>query len=475
MMRLLAIARNAFIETIRQPIYTVLILVTIGLLVGTVPLAHWSMGRGSGEYAETDQLNLIVWGLSTLLGTALLIAAFSAASVLSREIEEKTILTVISKPVSRPMIVLGKYLGVAAAMIVAIYICSLAYLMTVRHGVVSRAFEPFDWAVIVLGCSALAAAMLGGMACNYFFGWQYTSAAIALKLILMTAAMAVIAVVGRGWTLVPFWSGLSVDAVAAILLIMLCGLIFAAVAVAASTRLGQLQTLFVCVGFTVIGLWTNYLFEQFREVNLLARVAYKAWPNMSFFLAMDTIMQGNELPMSYAGMAAAYAACHIVAILAIGMVLFQRRETEVQASSSAPRLVTLLAWCLRFTAVAAALLAIGVAGNFDSFRRIAGAVGATAAAAGVWLLAGLVGRGAKWVYIPALAASALALVAGPAALFAPSVRSFVGQWDVGWPVAAGVADAVILLILLLPRTRYHFGFTPSKARKRGRGELRANL
>ena len=119
MMRLFAIARNAFVETVRQPIYTVLVLVTFGLLVAELPLSHWSMGRGAAEYRQTDQLNMIVWGLSTLLGAGLLIASFSAASVLSREIEEKTILTVLSKPVPRPMVVVGKYLGVAAALTAA--------------------------------------------------------------------------------------------------------------------------------------------------------------------------------------------------------------------------------------------------------------------------------------------------------------------------------------------------------------------
>ena len=74
MTRLFAIARNAFVETIRQPIYGVLILVTIAVLVlDTFMSSGYTMGRGSGEYAATDQQMMINLGLSTLLVSGALI------------------------------------------------------------------------------------------------------------------------------------------------------------------------------------------------------------------------------------------------------------------------------------------------------------------------------------------------------------------------------------------------------------------
>ena len=141
MTRLLAIARNAFVETIRQPIFGVLILLTFLVLVLDVPLSSWTMGRGQAEYRSTDQQMLLSLGLSQLLISGLWISAFSAAGVLSREIEDRTVLTVVSKPVPRAVLVLGKYVGVAAALIAAYYLCSLAFLMTVRHGVMPTASD----------------------------------------------------------------------------------------------------------------------------------------------------------------------------------------------------------------------------------------------------------------------------------------------------------------------------------------------
>ena len=60
---------------------------------------------------------LIDIGMATVFVAGGLLAAFVATGVLTREIENKTALTVISKPVGRPLFVLGKFLGVAGALI----------------------------------------------------------------------------------------------------------------------------------------------------------------------------------------------------------------------------------------------------------------------------------------------------------------------------------------------------------------------
>src|SRR3972149_4451287 len=115
MLRFWSICRNSFVQTIRQPIFSVLILVTCAVLVVDLPLSGWTMGIGATSYEKTDQILMENLGLSTLLVSGLLVAAFSAASVLTREIEDNTALTVISKPVPRPVFVLGRFAGVTAA------------------------------------------------------------------------------------------------------------------------------------------------------------------------------------------------------------------------------------------------------------------------------------------------------------------------------------------------------------------------
>jgi len=154
MIRFWSICRNTFVQTIRQPIYGVLLLFTFLVLVLSLPMAAWTMGEKGGDYQASDQKMLIQLGLGSLLGTGLLLAAFGASSAVSREIEDRTALTVMSKPVSRATFVLGKFTGVAGAVGAAFYLSSIVFLMTVRHQVMSSAGDPYDWPVIVLGCLA---------------------------------------------------------------------------------------------------------------------------------------------------------------------------------------------------------------------------------------------------------------------------------------------------------------------------------
>ena len=88
--RFYTVALNTFVETIRQPIYGVILLATATLLILNVSLAAFTL--------DDDDRLLLDLGLSTLLLSGLFLSAFSAAGVLSREIENKTVLTVISKP-----------------------------------------------------------------------------------------------------------------------------------------------------------------------------------------------------------------------------------------------------------------------------------------------------------------------------------------------------------------------------------------
>jgi|GEM_PF-215258 len=197
MIKFLSIAQNTFVQTLRQPVLLLILLATYTVLVLAVPLTGWTV---STDYHATDQMMLRNLGLSTLLLAGLLAAAFSASSVLSREIEDRTALTVISKPVPRSIFVLGKFAGVAAAVAVVYYLCSLVFLLTVRHKVMPAASDPYDWPVIVLGVLAFVTALLIALAGNFFFAWPFPSAWITSSLVTFTLAMALVLFIGKGWT-----------------------------------------------------------------------------------------------------------------------------------------------------------------------------------------------------------------------------------------------------------------------------------
>src|SRR5690242_17231027 len=109
------IARNTFVEAVRQPIFFVMIVICGVLQLFNTWSTGFSMGYSDSAEVSGDNKLLLDIGLATVLVCGMLLAAFVATAVVSREIENKTVLTVVSKPIGRPTVVLGKYLGVAAS------------------------------------------------------------------------------------------------------------------------------------------------------------------------------------------------------------------------------------------------------------------------------------------------------------------------------------------------------------------------
>jgi len=459
MIRLWAIGRTTFLQTIRQPIFGVLILVTFALLVMTLPLSGWTASSDDGR---SDQKMMESIGLSTLMVNGLLISAFSAAAALGREIEDKTALTVIAKPVTRATFVLGKFIGVAGAVILAYYLCSLVFLMTVRHGVMPTVRNPFDWPVIVLGLSALGLAVLVALLGNLMYDWAFTSASIWAVTVLLSVSMAVIAFVGKEWRIVSFGQDIGGQLLVAMGLMLMAVVVFSAIAVAASTRLGQVMTLLVCFGIFILGSMYRSLFGPDTQDIFIARVLGAVLPNLTTFYMLDAMMLDTPIPAAYFLTALSYCVLYSAAVLALGIAVFQTRPLETQgASASMPALVGVLAWTGRAGAVAcgitgAVILSIS---KYHTLGGLSTAAMLLVAAAAGWILWGLFGRGVRWAYWLVLVADCAA--GGIFTVVSTGLFRF-GKWAgdaEGLTIrAAGLSAAAlcVLLVLLLPRTRRHF-------------------
>ena len=456
MIRLLAICQNTFVQTVRQPVFTWMLLVTLVILALSVPLSTWAM---SVDYHKTNQKMLEGLGLGTLLICGLVIASLSAASVLSREIEDKTALTVISKPVARPVFVLGKFLGVAAAVMLFFYLSALIYLLSLRHGVVPAKADPIDWPVIVVGSSALALALGVAAAGNILFNWTFTSAYVYAKTAMLSLAMGVIAFVGKGWHIIPFGQGLRGQLFLALVLLAMALLMFVAIAVAASTRFGRVATLLICLGVLVVGSEHTKLFNHFSGRIVLSYPAHWVLPNLTFFYAIDALAQDNGIHPSHVALAAGYCACYVAGVLAIGAIMFQRRSLEGSESSTAvPGVVGFLAIVGQVAAAVAVVVGFEAVLGWmmeywqADFRPVAGValIPLIAAGAVMWMFWNFFARGNRWCYWSLVVLT----VAGTIAMLV----SLFGLWAQPAQLAgAGVPVPFVLLAMLLsPRTRRHF-------------------
>lgn len=120
MRQILVIARNTFREAVRNRVFASLIFFAIALLAVT-------MAASSASLHEETRLMKDV-GLFLTSTFSSMICVFVGASLVYKEIERKTIYTILPKPIHRWQFLLGKYLGVMATMAVQVGVMGVALL-----------------------------------------------------------------------------------------------------------------------------------------------------------------------------------------------------------------------------------------------------------------------------------------------------------------------------------------------------------
>jgi ABC-type transport system involved in multi-copper enzyme maturation permease subunit len=340
--QLWAIARNTSVECIRQPVTLAVLVAGTLLIVLSVPF--------SGFTLMDDQRMFVDLGLSTVFVCGTLLSAFLATSALSREIEVRTALTVVSKPVGRPVFVWGKFLGVAAALTACTAFLGLVFMLVDMHGTMPTVSTPYHFPVLTFGILAVAAAFAGAIWANYFYGWNFPASVLLLGVPLLAVAYVVCLVFDKDWTAIMPGSQFRGQLWIALTMMWLGLCVLASIAVASSTRFGQVVTLGVTFGSFVLGLMSDWLFarpmrqlsESFERMaaegsaTSWADAAHAKWaalqaayalvPNFQVFWLSDAVQQGKPIPASYVLPSAAYGAAVIAAAMLLATALFQRRE-----------------------------------------------------------------------------------------------------------------------------------------------------
>jgi ABC-type transport system involved in multi-copper enzyme maturation permease subunit len=321
--KLFTIAKNTFIETLRQPVYAVIIVAALLLFFISPSLTMYTLGDDNKLLREV--------GLSTLFLASLFVAIFSASGAVAEEIENKTIITVLSKPVQRPIFIIAKFFGVAAAVALAHYICTIALLMAIRHGVLVSVNDQRDWTVISTAAVVVVAAFLLSAFFNYAYDWRFSSTAIVLTGIFATFGIVFLYFIDRNWQFNPQNNGINALDVYGAVLLFLAAIIIVALAVAFSARFNIVVTLSACIGIFLLGLISDYTFGRFAETCVWAKIGRFLVPNLQIFWISDAIYESGEgseivVPLKYIIISATYAVCYTTAILLSAVALFQRRQ-----------------------------------------------------------------------------------------------------------------------------------------------------
>ena len=318
MYKLFTLTKNTFIETLRQPIYAILIGAALLLFLISPSLTMFTMSEDNKLLREIS--------LSTLFLTSLFVAIFSASGAVADEIEKKTVLTVLSKPVGRPIFILAKFLGVTGAVALAHYICTVAMLMAIRHGVLETSSDTHDWTTIGAAGVAAALTILLSTFFNYSYDWRFSSTAVGLAALFATMAILFLTFIDRNWQFNPQNNGINSLDIYASVLLLLAAIIIVALAIAFSARFNIVVTLSACFGIFLLGLISDYTFAKFAENHLWAKIGRFLVPNMQIFWISDAIYEGSVVPLKYIFISASYAICYTTGILLIAVAMFQRRQ-----------------------------------------------------------------------------------------------------------------------------------------------------
>lgn len=130
--RVMGIARNTLREGIRDRLFLAVGVFAAFVLGSSLLIGPLSLGE---QVRITQDI-----GLAAISLMSFMIAILVGTSIVSREIDRRTIYTVISKPVERWQFIVGKFLGLAA--IVTLLIAGMTVLLVLIDLGVAREFNP---------------------------------------------------------------------------------------------------------------------------------------------------------------------------------------------------------------------------------------------------------------------------------------------------------------------------------------------
>lgn len=217
-------------------------------------------------------------GLTLIRVLGILLAVWSAGASVSDEIEEKTALTLLSKPISRRQLVMGKFFGIIIGVAIFCIILSTFFVPTCAYKVVFDSRENCE-------LEPLSEACLESMK-----------------------------------TVVP-----------ALVLTFMQVVIMTSIAVALSTRLPVIPNMTICVLIYALGhlvplMAMSSALGQFAIVGFLANFLSAIVPGLAHF-SIEAAIGGGELITSYfLLLAGIYCSLYTTVALLVALILFEDRD-----------------------------------------------------------------------------------------------------------------------------------------------------
>jgi len=141
MKRTAAIAWNTFRETIRDRILYNLLIFTLLLIGSTVFLQNLAVGNPTQVMIDLGLAFVSVFGT--------LITVFVGIGLVYKEIDRRTIYTIVSKPISRHQFLLGKFMGLQITLAINLILMTVLLMGSIYYAVGDTPWHIL-WAILFL-------------------------------------------------------------------------------------------------------------------------------------------------------------------------------------------------------------------------------------------------------------------------------------------------------------------------------------
>ncbi len=302
LLRIIAIGRITLTEAVRQKVLNVLLIFSIVLVGSSVAVSQLATpGLDSAGLFDAQIKFVKDFGCGAIGLFGFFIALLSTAQLIPQELHNRTIYTILAKPVRRSEFLLGKFLGIVLLLALSVALMSLAFAATLY------------WQEIE-GIHATTAAYDGTP------NWRANPTAVNsynhdVQLVITQVR--------------------DPQIIEAVLLI------FAKLVMTISIAL-LISTFATSSIFTIITTFFIYLIGHMestaREFWLAHGADASIWqtslvglisllvPDMNSFTIVDEILAGNKVPWHHALSLLGYADVYIIVLLAVSIIIFDYRE-----------------------------------------------------------------------------------------------------------------------------------------------------
>jgi ABC-type transport system involved in multi-copper enzyme maturation permease subunit len=138
MHRIQAIVENTFKEALRQRILMLLAIFTVLIIIVSLFMEPFALGEAPRILRD--------FGLAAAALFGALVVIIIGSTLIHKDIEKRTLYTVITKPVKRSEIIIGKFLGLL--LLLVILICAMALIQQLVIFMYEGAFDPSLFVVV---------------------------------------------------------------------------------------------------------------------------------------------------------------------------------------------------------------------------------------------------------------------------------------------------------------------------------------